>query len=124
MYILLVDSQAKERAALRQQLQLDPELYLVGEISEIGDVLAQAQTAHPDVVLLEWELPGLDGANMVSALHSLVYPPKVIVFSEKAEAREDALAAGADAFVSKGQPVEDMLTVLRVLGRVSPCIIN
>jgi two-component system response regulator DesR len=123
MYVLLADSRAEECAELRQLFELDPELCLVGETSEAGDLLAQAQTAHPDVVLLEWELPGLDGANLVSALHCLVSPPKVVAFSEKMNARQEAIAAGVDAFVSKGEPVEELLNTTRAVGRLSPYLI-
>jgi two-component system response regulator DesR len=120
MYVLLADSQAEECAELRQLFELDPELCLVGETSEAGDLLAQAQTAHPDVVLLEWELSGLVGANLVSALHCLVCSPKVVAFSERMKARREAMAAGVDAFVSKGEPVEELLNTMRVVGQLSP----
>jgi len=123
MYVLLADSQAEERSALRQLFEFDPELYLVGETSEARDLLVQTQTAHPDLVLLEWKLPGLGGANLVSALRCLVRPPKVVAFSEKMEARREALAAGVDAFVSKEQPVEEMLNTVRAVGWLSPCFV-
>jgi DNA-binding NarL/FixJ family response regulator len=123
MYVLLADSQATECVELRQLFELDSELCLVDETSEVGDLLARVQTTHLDVVLLEWELSGLEGDNPVSVLRCLVCPPKVVAFGEHPEARREALAAGVDAFVSKEQPVEELLNTVRAVGRLSPCFV-
>jgi DNA-binding NarL/FixJ family response regulator len=123
MYVLLAASQAKERSALQQLLAFDSELCLVGQAGEANELLAQLQSTRPNVVLLEWELPGLGGASLVSALKRLAWPPKVVAFGERMGARQEALAAGVDAFVSKEQPVEEMLNTVRAVGRLSPCFV-
>jgi hypothetical protein len=74
MYILLADNQAKERTMLRRLVGQEPELSVVGEASDARDLLAQAQVVHPDLVLLDWELPGLQGAGLLLALKCLGFP--------------------------------------------------
>ena len=106
MYVSLADSQAEESAELRQLFELEPELCLVGEAVEAQDLLAQAQVVHPDLVLLDWELPGLQGTDLLLALHCFGCPIKVVAFSERTEARQEALSAGSDAFVSRDEPME------------------
>jgi len=130
MHIFLADDQAKVRSALRLLLEQEPGLSVVGEATEAEDFLAQVQRTQPDLVLLDWELPDLratdpstpltgsgtsSGQRLLSTLHSLGCHPKVIALSGHPEACEEALAAGADAFVSKGDPPERLLTTLRTI---------
>jgi DNA-binding NarL/FixJ family response regulator len=58
MRILLADDQPKVRFALRVLLERQPGLKVVGEAADADDLLAQMETACPDLVLLAWELPG------------------------------------------------------------------
>jgi DNA-binding NarL/FixJ family response regulator len=147
MRVFLADKQAKVRSALRLLLEQEPGLSVVGEAAEAEDLLAQVQRTRPDLVLLDWELPGFrdtnrrtapsassgqalrhgsgdvltlpkgqsSGQRLLSALHSADYHLKVIALSGHLEAREEALAAGADAFVSKGDPPERLLTTLHTV---------
>ncbi len=120
MRVLLADNQEKERAALKRLLGQDPELCLVGEAAEVESLLAQAEAIHPDLVLLDWELPGL---GCVDLLPTFGCSLKVVAFGEHIGARQEALAAGVDAFVSKQEPVEQLLNTVRAVGRLSPCFV-
>jgi DNA-binding NarL/FixJ family response regulator len=116
MRVFLADDQAKVRSALRLLLEQEPGLSVVGEAAKAEDLLAQVQTTLPDLVLLDWELPGLGSADLLSVLNSLGCHLKVIALSGHLDAREEALVAGADAFVSKGEPPEQLLAALHALG--------
>lgn len=102
-------------------MEQEPELSVVGEAVEAQDLLAQARVIHPDLVLLDWELPGLQGTGLLLALHGLGCPMKVVAYSERMEARQEALAAGADAFHSKDEPLEWLLITLYAFAGLSPC---
>jgi DNA-binding NarL/FixJ family response regulator len=123
MRILLADNLENERTVLKQLLKYDSELSVVGEAVDADDLLARLQKTLPDLVLLSWELPGLPAADLLDALSRLTHPIKVIVFSKHNEARRAALVAGADAFVSKDGPVEQLLNTVRAVGRLSPCFV-
>ncbi len=76
-------------------------MQVVGEASDWPSALAQVPAANPDLLVVEWELP----AGVASALAELrVACPnlRVVVLSSQLEARQAALHAGADAFISKG----------------------
>jgi DNA-binding NarL/FixJ family response regulator len=118
MRVLLADNRTKERAALKRLLKQDPELCLVGEATEVKSLLAQAQAIHPDLVLLDWGLLVLGGADLLPDL--LGCSLKVVAFGEHAQARAEALAAGVDAFVSKQEPVEELLNMARAVCQLSP----
>ena len=124
MYVLLADNRATERTVLRRLLEREPELSVVGEAVEARNLLAQAWAVHPDLVLLDWELPGLQGTDLLPTLRCLGCPLKVVAYSERKEARQEALAAGADAFFSKDEPLEWLLITLYSVAGLSPCIVG
>jgi len=115
MRVLLADDQSKVRSALRLLLEQQPGLSVVSEAAEAEDLLAQVEATQPDLVLLDWELPGLRTDDRLSTLRRLCPRLKVIALSGQLEARRAALTAGADGFVSKGDPPEQLLTTLRAV---------
>ncbi len=123
MRILLVDDQSKIRSALRLLLEQEEGVTVVGEVAKAEDLPAQVEATHPDVALLDWELPGLQAADpptdsaprLLSELRARYPRLRVIALSGRPEARQAALTAGVDAFVSKGDPAESLLQTLRAI---------
>ena len=113
MRILLADTQAKVRFALRALLEQQPGLIVVGEAVEAKQVLAQVEAAQPDLVLLDWNLRGLAAADLLPALRRICPDLRVIALSARPEMRPAALAAGADAFASKADSPERLLEAIR-----------
>ena len=112
MRILLADDQSKIRFALRVLLERQPGLEVISEAINAENLLVQVETACPDLVLLGWELPGLATVSLLSALHRARSDLLVIALSGRPEARQAALDAGADAFVSKADPPERLLAAI------------
>jgi DNA-binding NarL/FixJ family response regulator len=112
MRVLLADDQPRVRFALRVLLEQQPGLTVVGEADDANDLLAQAEATHPDLVLLAWELPGLAAAGSLPALRTACPGLLVIALSGRPAARRSAIAAGADAFVSKADPPEQLLKTI------------
>jgi DNA-binding NarL/FixJ family response regulator len=100
------------RSALRILLEQGHGLQIVGEVGDAEGLLAQAKTTNPDLVLLDWELPGLQAAGSLPALRRLCPDLFVIALSGRPEARSAALAAQADSFVSKGEPPDRLLCAI------------
>jgi DNA-binding NarL/FixJ family response regulator len=112
MRVLVADDEPAVRRALRVLLKDWPNLEIVAEAADIEGVLAQVATACPDLLLLDWRLPdGAPGA-VLPILRRIAPALWVIVFSARAEARDAALAAGADAFVSKVDPPDRLLAAI------------
>jgi DNA-binding NarL/FixJ family response regulator len=112
MRVLIADDQPEVRSALRLLLEQEPGVIVVGEAANAALLLAQLHRTTPDVVLLDWELPGLAVWELFPALRDYGDNPVVIAMSGRPEARQAALGAGADAFVSKGDPPEQVLRTL------------
>jgi DNA-binding NarL/FixJ family response regulator len=119
MRILIADSDPRVRRALQMLLEQEPEL-TVSESAGLNSLAAQARVFKPDLLLLDWELPGRPAAALLLALGALDVRPRVIALSRRPEAESAALAAGADAFVSKADPPERLLTTLRGFIRKPP----
>ena len=112
MRVLLADDQPQVRSALRLLLEEQPGLSVVDEVVTAGELLSRVEATCPDLILLDWELPGLRPDKILPALHALDPGPVVIALSGRPEARQAALAAGADVFVSKGDPPERLLAAI------------
>ena len=117
MRVLLADDRSKTRFALRLLLERQPGIQVVGEAADAEELLAQAKATLPNVVLLDWELPNFTAnSSTLSALRGVCPHLCVIVLSGRPETRMAALAAGADAFVSKADPPERLLAAVRDAG--------
>jgi DNA-binding NarL/FixJ family response regulator len=112
MRILLADNQPKVRFALRVLLERQPGVHVVGEAVNAKSLLIRIGEVYPDLVLLGWELPGLASLDSISVLRGCCPGLYVIALSGKPEARQAALAAGADAFVSKTDPAGRLLAAI------------
>jgi DNA-binding NarL/FixJ family response regulator len=115
--VLVADEHGRVRWALRMALQEEAGLEVVGEVSEAPGLLAEAQALRPDLILLEWELSGESASHLLGALRALQLPCQIIVLSRDPDSKAAALTAGADAFVSKSDPPDELLQVLRGLAR-------
>jgi DNA-binding NarL/FixJ family response regulator len=113
MHILVAAKQADLRLAIELYLTEEPGLEIVGTVSDAASLRALLQPSHPDLVLLDWDLPGPSPADLVTEAKGLASCPQVIVLGPDADAAPAALAAGADAFVVKGDPPRHLVTAVR-----------
>jgi DNA-binding NarL/FixJ family response regulator len=97
------------------RLVLEPDLLVVGEASNGKEALALGQILSPDVVLMDIEMPEMDGITATAALHAAVPQSVVIMLSihDDAVTRAKAQAAGAVAFVEKCGTTEMLLAAIR-----------
>ena len=114
--VLLVDDQAVVRRALRGRFHLEPDLEVVGEAGTGSEALALAQVLTPDVVLMDVEMPGMDGIEATAALRRAVPQSAVVILSiyDDAQIRGLAQAAGAVAFVEKRGATEALFSAIRL----------
>ena len=113
MRILVADDQAKVRSAIRLLLEQDEDVKVLGEAVDATGLLDWVSVACPDLVLLDWELPGRDTEELLRAIRRHCSRVRVVALSGRPEARREAISAGVDGFVSKGDPPERLLETLR-----------
>jgi DNA-binding NarL/FixJ family response regulator len=112
MRILLADTQPKVRFALRVLLEQQLGWEVVGEAATSEGLLVDAANLRPDLVLLDWGLAGASAKALILALRSGCHEVVVIGLSGRPGMQREALAAGADDFVSKGEPPEHLLAAI------------
>jgi len=86
---------------------------LVGEAVDGEEALAEVERLQPDVVIIDIRMPRLDGIAATTQIKSRWPWIRVVAHSLAVESCDDALAAGADAFVPKGAPADELLRALR-----------
>ncbi len=112
---LLADDNPDLRSALRLMLETRLNAPLVFEAADHACLIDQCVAHHPDCLILDWELPGLNEPDRLTALRDLLPDLKIIVTSAWPEAAEAAAAAHADAFISKTDPPSEILCAIQRL---------
>ena len=113
MRVLVADDHPQVRSALGLLLAYEPQIQVVGEAAYAEDLLQQLHQTKPDLLLLDWELPGLPAVNLLQAVRLACPGLLIIALSGRPESYHDALLAGVDEFISKGHPPEQVLAILR-----------
>jgi DNA-binding NarL/FixJ family response regulator len=116
MRILLADNQPKVRFALRTLLERKLGFDVVGEATDIQELWQQVEKMCPDLLLLDWELPGPTVQGLLSELHAICPGLRVIALSGRSELGRDALQAGVDAFICKCDSPDRLLKAVGQLG--------
>jgi DNA-binding NarL/FixJ family response regulator len=113
--ILLVDDQISVRRGLTMRLQLEPDITIVGEAEDGIAAVAAAQTLQPDVLVMDYEMPGMDGLEATKTLADLGSDSRVVMLSihDDASLKQAAAGAGVHAFVAKHQSSEALLAAIR-----------
>jgi DNA-binding NarL/FixJ family response regulator len=111
--VLLVDDSALVRRDLRQLLELSGVVDVVGEAEGGQQGILLAAEFTPDVVLMDLEMPGMDGYEATRQIKSQFNAPRVVILSVHAmESEQEARAAGADAIIVKGVSYQTLLSTI------------
>ncbi len=118
--LLLVDDDAPVREALRMLLESDGDLEVVGEAANGFEVLAISEQASPDVILMDIQMPEMDGietTRRISEKTSGDEGPRVLVLTtfEQDEYLSQALEAGASGFLLKRMPADELIARIKAV---------
>jgi DNA-binding NarL/FixJ family response regulator len=115
MRILLADDEPMVCSALRLLLEQEPDVEVVGEVGEAGALAEWLSRGCADLCIVDWELPGLPIGDRQKLVRALCCNLKLVAISGRSETRVQALAAGVDGFISKTEPPEHVLALVRAL---------
>jgi DNA-binding NarL/FixJ family response regulator len=114
MRVLIVDDMAQVRQDLHTVLALSCEAEIVGEAANGLEAIQQFEALQPDVILMDLEMPLLDGYQATREIKAQHPACRVVALTVHGyeEARQRAFQAGVDAFVIKGEPVESLVRAI------------
>jgi DNA-binding NarL/FixJ family response regulator len=117
IHILLCDDHPIVRDGLAAVLSTQPDFEIVGQAATGTEVVHQAAQLNPDVVLLDLEMPELDGVEALRQIRATRSSARVIVFTafDSDERIVAAVKAGAQGYLLKGAPREELFKAIRVV---------
>lgn len=113
--VLIVDDHPLFRRGVAQLLGMDPDIQVIGEAADQAGALALARAHEPDLILLDLNLKGESGLDVLAALKD-EDPARRVVMLTVSDAPDDlmqAIRAGADGYLLKDMEPEDLLVRLR-----------
>lgn len=113
--LLIADDQAMVRGALAALLDLESDLEVVAEVGRGDEVLDACREHAPDVVLMDVEMPGMDGLEASAALRQALPAVKILIvttFGRPGFLRR-AMQAGVQGFVVKDTPATQLADAVR-----------
>lgn len=115
MRVLVVEDNPSFGEALCRWIEAQPDLALVGWCSTGSEAVDLAPRLGPDVVLLDGDLPEIDGFEATRRIKSQPSPPRVVIVSlhDGTTVRDEAWIAGSDGFVPKSAVYAQLPAVLR-----------
>jgi len=115
--VVLADDQALLRQGYRMVLSAQDDLEVVGEAADGTAALRLAHSQHPDVVLMDVRMPGMDGIEATRQIVQQTPDVRVIILTtfDVDQYAFSALRAGASGFLLKNVPPEDLLSGIRAV---------
>ncbi len=115
--ILIADDHPIVREGLSAVLETQPDFEIVGAAASGSQAVARAAELRPDVILLDLELPELDGVAALRAIRAANPAAKVLIFTafDTDERILSAVQAGAQGYLLKGAPRDELFQAIRVI---------
>jgi DNA-binding NarL/FixJ family response regulator len=114
MRVMLVDDHALVRSAIRQAITVD-DVQVVGEASSAEEALERAPALRPDLLLLDVDLPGMSGVQLIRELVPRLPQTKIVMLTVSTSRRDllDAIRSGASGYLTKDLSPEALLRSVR-----------
>jgi len=117
--VILVDDHALVRSGLRMLLEAQPDIEIVSEAETGADALQKVQSLQPDVVLMDIELPDMNGIEITRLIKRTVPNTAVLALTmyEKDQYFFEMLKAGASGYVPKRAAPDDLVAAIRTVSQ-------
>ena len=115
--LLLADDHPVLRDGLAAILETQPDFQVVAQAGDGAEAVRLAQTRQPDVILMDLEMPGMDGVEAIQRIRAVNPKARILVFTafDTDERILGAVQAGAQGYLLKGAPRDDLFHAIRVV---------
>jgi hemolysin D len=119
--ILLIDDHSLSGGLLKTQLKPEPNLVIVGTVATEAEVFTAIKQLLPDLVVIDFEMPGINGYSITQKIHYHFPELKIVVFTNRNQSDHlnQALSMGANGFLFKNSHTEEVKNVIRAITSVS-----
>jgi DNA-binding NarL/FixJ family response regulator len=117
--VSVVDDHPALRTGLWTVIRSEPGMSFAGSAAGPGEAIELVERVRPDVVLVDYQLPGEDGILLCERLKSMPNPPRVILYSAYSDPTLaiPAILAGADGVTNKAALADELLNAIRLVAR-------
>ncbi len=114
--ILLVDDHPMMRRGVRDLLELEDDLEVVAEAGNGEDAIKLAQQTEPDLILMDLNMPGIDGLETTRRMRDVHIDARIVMFTVSDEQSHvlEALRNGADGYLLKDMDAEQLIEQIRI----------
>jgi DNA-binding NarL/FixJ family response regulator len=116
--VVLVDDQALIRTGFKMILETEDDIEVVGEASDGEQAVSMTRSVRPDVVLMDVQMPTMDGLEATGRIvRDANIPSRIVILTtfERDDYVFEALRAGASGFLLKNAPSEELVHAVRVV---------
>ena len=112
--VLIVDDQSFVQEMLKTYLSSDPSIQVVGSANSGQAAIAQIEALHPDIAIMDIEMPGLDGLSTCQTIAERFPDTKVLVLSthDDLEYLNRALQVGVKGYLHKATPPAELINAV------------
>jgi DNA-binding NarL/FixJ family response regulator len=107
--IIVVDDSRPARSGLQALLTVSPQVKVIGEAANGQEAITLIEQQQPQVVLMDAQMPGMDGIQVAQIIKQRWPAIKVIILTMYPAYETQVQAAGVDGFLIKGGPIDDLL---------------
>jgi DNA-binding NarL/FixJ family response regulator len=111
--VLITDDRVASRKGLRALMLTQPDIQVIGEAADGKRAIQFIKKEKPDVVIMDAYMPGMNGLEATRIIKKKWQEIRVVFLTLHEGIREEALAAGADAFLVKGCPIDKLMKEIK-----------
>lgn len=113
--VLIVDDLPETRENVRKLLQFEPDLEVIGQAGTGEQAIEMAKAHEPDIILMDINMPGIDGIGASQTISELVPRSQIIIMSVQSDSDylRRAMLAGARDFLTKPFGGDELITAIR-----------
>jgi DNA-binding NarL/FixJ family response regulator len=117
--VLIVDDHPMVRDMIRLGCDDRPGLEVVGEAGTGDEAIAASERLHPDVVVLDLVMPGVDGFEVIRRLRQANNSARVLILTNRddAEAAFEAMRLDVNGYLTKTTPLDELVDAIEAVGR-------
>lgn len=110
--IMLVEDNIRARHALKALISQQEEIIILAEASNGQEAIRKIEVQIPDLIIMDMRMPIMDGLETTKIIKTNWSQVKVIILTIYPDYQVEALSAGADAFLVKGCPTEELIAAI------------